>query len=455
MSYYHHGTIRKYTAALLGAFNDIEIQYEKSTTESVTKEVPIVYGVREKSRILDKYTTEQLLSGNYNVLPRASLSMAGMDKAESRTTNKNRKINQYKTDQTIDYQFNSVPYTFNFELIFQCRGMNEVTQIVEQIAPKFNPTVDIDVWDATNLNEPTRVPVKLESIDIESEEYDELSSNIFSVVCLLSLAGNLYPPIKQQERIQEFKMRINEIDGDFYTQKEILNWDVGLDGHIIDGSLTTNVDGSPIDQEDPGSPSPGTPPGYALSASRVSILDEGELLDAENVEDAIQELATRLSGVNFELVENKNQPNGYAGLNQNGLIPSYLLPSFVDDIVEYPDFASFPPIGESGIIYLNLSNHAIYRWSGSAYVNIGNTEAEVSELFTTDRLLISNDEAVLPFKAVDGQINIVASIFEDQTIMIYSEYTCEISSDGLKVLFDPLDSLNGKYCQITYMAIKI
>ena len=165
MAFFHHGTIRKYTAAILDLFNDLEIQYENSLGVTISRPIPIRYSSREKATIFDEYTTEQLLSGNYSILPRASLSLQSMSKVDSRVTNKNTKINQYKTDDSIEFSFNSVPYEFTFEIIVQCRGMNEAAQIIEQIAPKFNPTVNIDVWDAANLSEPTRIPVRLSNAE--------------------------------------------------------------------------------------------------------------------------------------------------------------------------------------------------------------------------------------------------------------------------------------------------
>jgi len=241
MAFFHHGTIRKYTAAILDFFNDFEIQYENSLGESISKPIPLKYNSREKAKILDEYTTEQLLSGNFSVLPRASLSLQSMSKAETRITNKNNKINQYKTDAIIEFSYNSVPYEFTFEITVQCRGMNEASQIIEQIAPKFNPTVNIDVWDVANLNEPTRIPVRLTDVQISSEDYEELSTNIFTISFTLSLMGNLYPPIKSQERVKEFKIMMNQVDGKYYQQKEILNWDVNLDGYIMGGPINTEA----------------------------------------------------------------------------------------------------------------------------------------------------------------------------------------------------------------------
>jgi hypothetical protein len=130
---------------------------------------------------LDNFSTEQLLAGNTNTLPRGAIALSTMIKAEQRTTNKNLKIGKVKGENTFEYMYNSVPFEFTFELAIMCRGMNEAAMIIEQIAPKFNPTVNIDVWDAENLNEPTRIPVKLLDIGIESNEYDELSSNIVTV----------------------------------------------------------------------------------------------------------------------------------------------------------------------------------------------------------------------------------------------------------------------------------
>lgn len=244
----HHGTIRKYTAALLDLFNGIEVQYSNSHGNVITKSIPVKYSSREKSKVFDEYTTKHLRDGNYNVLPRANLALSTMVKADARVQNKNMKINTVVSDNFLEYQYNSIPYEFTFELAFQCRGMNEATQIVEQVATKFNPTVNIDIWDGSNLDEPTRVPVKLLDIALETEEYEELSSNIVTVNVGLSLKGNLYPPIKQIERVKKFKMYLNEKVGDNYFERNaILGWDVNTDGILENEQVVhiNDVDGIP------------------------------------------------------------------------------------------------------------------------------------------------------------------------------------------------------------------
>lgn len=238
----HHGTMRKYTAALLDLFNGFEVQYEKSDGSIVTKNIPVKFSSREKSIVLDEYTAEQLISGNYNVLPRANLSIVSVIKADQRITNKNTKINKVQTENTFEYMYNSVPYEFTYQLDFICRGMNEAAMIVEQIAPKFNPTVNIDVWDASNLDEPTRIPVRLLDISIEHLGYDELSSNLVAVECGISLMGNFYPPIKSIERIKDFKIYVNKQDGDFFNRETILGWDILNDGSLTNETLVEVTD---------------------------------------------------------------------------------------------------------------------------------------------------------------------------------------------------------------------
>lgn len=62
----------------------------------------------------------------------------------------------------------------------------------------------------------------------------------------------------------------------------------------------------------------------------------------------------------------------YAAL-VDGLIPSNLLPSFVDDVLEFAAVASFPATGETSKIYVALDTNKTYRWSGSQYVEISST----------------------------------------------------------------------------------
>lgn len=56
-----------------------------------------------------------------------------------------------------------------------------------------------------------------------------------------------------------------------------------------------------------------------------------------------------------------------------GKVPSSQLPSYVDDVLEFANLSAFPATGETGKIYVALDTNKTYRWSGSAYVQIGGT----------------------------------------------------------------------------------
>jgi len=58
-----------------------------------------------------------------------------------------------------------------------------------------------------------------------------------------------------------------------------------------------------------------------------------------------------------------------------GFIPSNLLPSYVDDVIEAANYASLPNPGESGKIYVTLNNNLTYRWTGSTYTEISKSLA--------------------------------------------------------------------------------
>lgn len=66
--------------------------------------------------------------------------------------------------------------------------------------------------------------------------------------------------------------------------------------------------------------------------------------------------------------------SGVASLDASGKVPAAQLPSYVDDVVEYADSATFPVTGESGKIYVALDTGKVYRWGGSAYAEIANPD---------------------------------------------------------------------------------
>ena len=94
-------------------------------------------------------------------------------------------------------------------------------------------------------------------------------------------------------------------------------------------------------------------------------------------------------------------PNGAASLDGSGKVPSTQLPSYVDDVLEYADLAAFPVTGETGIIYLALDTNKIYRWSGSAYIEISQG--------ITDHTLLSNI-GTNTHADIDSALNLIVNV---------------------------------------------
>lgn len=88
--------------------------------------------------------------------------------------------------------------------------------------------------------------------------------------------------------------------------------------------------------------------------------------------------ALNKSNVGLDNVDNVKQlpmsqkgvPNGVAELDSTGKVPASQLPSYVDDVLEYNNLASFPSVGEDGKIYVDKTTNKTYRWSGTVYVQL-------------------------------------------------------------------------------------
>ncbi|MDB5030542.1 hypothetical protein [Mucilaginibacter sp.] len=140
-------------------------------------------------------------------------------------------------------------------------------------------------------------------------------------------------------------------------------------------------------------------------------------------------------GFTPENIASKNIANGYAGLDSSTKIPSSLLPSYVDDVLEVANFATLQGTGETGKIYITLDTNKEYRWSGSTYIQLvaspGSTDAvpegSINLYFTTARILatvlsgisfltgtpvVSTDTVLAAMGKLQAQLNGLPSLFQ-------------------------------------------
>lgn len=119
-------------------------------------------------------------------------------------------------------------------------------------------------------------------------------------------------------------------------------------------------------------------------------------------------------GYTPEDVANRGAPNGYTPLGADSRVPAAYLPSYVDDVLEFPSVADFPAVGSAGVLYVAADANSVYRWSGSAYAEIvgspGSTDAVPEgtvNLYFTNARAVSAVQSQLDARA-NASVNITA-----------------------------------------------
>jgi hypothetical protein len=111
-----------------------------------------------------------------------------------------------------------------------------------------------------------------------------------------------------------------------------------------------------------------------------------------------------------DALDGKQAAGTYATL-VGGTVPSSQLPSYVDDVIEYANLAGFPASGDTGKIFVARDTNKIYRWSGSAFIEIspspGSTDS-VTEGSTNLYYTNARAAAAAPVQSVAGRTGTVA-----------------------------------------------
>ena len=120
-----------------------------------------------------------------------------------------------------------------------------------------------------------------------------------------------------------------------------------------------------------------------------------------------------------------------------GLVPASQLPSYVDDVLEFNDLASFPVSGESGKIYVAKDTNKTYRWSGSAYIYI--TSGAVDSVFGRTGVVTAQSGDYNSDQVTEGSANLYYTSARQAAIEAYAdqaEADAKSYADGLNSAMD-------------------
>lgn len=193
------------------------------------------------------------------------------------------------------------------------------------------------------------------------------------------------------DNIEDFKKFLDDYDTDDTLKSIITETKQALGRHIVEvgNILQEQIDTINLYLENVVQENLGDLVNLAREVDSLKIkigyLEESyqnlsQLLDSEvdNLSATINGVKTRVLGVETtvtNIVNSKGAPNGIATLDGTGKVPTSQLPSYVDDVLEFPSLSSFPSTGEDGKIYIAKDTDLTYRWSGTQYTEISKSIA--------------------------------------------------------------------------------
>lgn len=197
---FYFSLIRKYVILTGTLFNNIRITRTNSAgnVTSLLK-VPITYAPKDKMLVrviqdpkIDRPTATA-------PLPLISFEMTGLsyDKDRKLPTTGRIAAKDASIADKFKYQYNPVPYNFEFKVYVYAKNTEDGTKIIEQILPYFTPDWTTTVSLIPEMEVTMDIPITLNNIgynDTYDGDFKERRAIIWELT--LTLKGYLYGPVR-------------------------------------------------------------------------------------------------------------------------------------------------------------------------------------------------------------------------------------------------------------------
>lgn len=237
--HFYWGMFRKYCIAFAHVIGDIHvlrIDAAGATVKDIT--VPITYA--QKSKLFYYLQRRDTLKKRVRtMLPRISFVINGMEFDPARKMNA---LNEctISTDSGWNetFQYAGTPWNFRVEMGIWAAYMDDLLQIIEQLATFFKPDYSLDVKEIPELGVTRSVPITLDGIDFDVANEFEEEDRVVRADASFTLKGWLYPPTSDSTLINHMYLNMRDMDSGTTAETLELDWD-----EINERIVTTIHDG--------------------------------------------------------------------------------------------------------------------------------------------------------------------------------------------------------------------
>jgi len=191
-TYFYHQILRRTVIGFGTLFNNIEIRQKNDAGEYANRmKVPMAYGPIQK--FLAKVEEGSLRGRPAITLPRLSFEMTGItyDPTRKATVTQTFKSVNGANAGGVKKVYMPVPYNVAFQLSIATKTNDDMLQIIEQILPYFQPSLNVTINLVDSIGEKRDVPIVLENINM-SDDYEGNFDNRRAMITTMTFTAKTY-----------------------------------------------------------------------------------------------------------------------------------------------------------------------------------------------------------------------------------------------------------------------
>jgi len=223
--HFYFGMFRKYIVAFSHIISDIHVLRTNENNQIVKDiTVPITYASKSK---LFYYLQRNSNVGTRSriMLPRISFIINSMAYDVSRKLSNLNECFIGTGSNTESFQYVGIPYNFTVDLNIWSVYMDDLLQIIEQLATFFKPDYSMTVNEIEEFGVTKNIPVILQGIDFDIENEFEEEDRLVRANATFEIKGYLYPSVSEQSVIHKINIAMRDLDSGETHETIKIDWD--------------------------------------------------------------------------------------------------------------------------------------------------------------------------------------------------------------------------------------